>query len=403
MKHAIVLIALASPMQAELLAHFHTSVGTVNVALQYEKTPQTVANFITLAQGSRDRLDVATGAISRNPFYVGEKFFRVVNTSTFKIAQTGSGNGTNAGGGPGYTFKDEFDPTLLHVPYVLSMANSGPNTNGSQIFLTGNATIPGLDYVHTVFGLVTDPTSRSVVDAIHAAGNNGTTILNVTFSRNSPAAMAFDEFAQDLPSVKPVAGHLNVVRDLAATWNFNTPMTTSGDVFRAFRSTTLSPNSWSELNQARLHIGITHPSSPTSVSSRTLDNASAPKAFYHLSCVTHPGSLAPSTLASRSVEIVLGGGAILYTHNASGTSGTATYTPSGGAGISFPFNSFNFEAGGHGFTFIVQNIGINPEYLLIKIGCDDADDTVVYGRHSTSEFFFGSWEPFASGEAGFTR
>lgn len=387
-------IALSSPCGAELLAHFLTTQGTVTVALQYEKTPQTVANFITLAQGTRDRLDVETGAITRKPFYAGEKFFRVVNETSFKIAQTGSGNGTNAGGGPGYTFKDEFDSTLLHVPYVLSMANSGPNTNGSQIFLTGNATIPGLDFVHTVFGLVTDPTSRSVVDAIHAAGNDGTTILSVSFSRNSSAAMAFDEFAQDLPSVKTVTGNLNVVRDLAATWNFNTPMTTTGDVFRVFRSTTLAPNSWTELNNARLHVGITPPSSPTSVSSRTLDNASALKAFYNLSCVTHPGSVAPSTLANRSVIMVFGSEILEYTFNNFGAGGTAIF--SAYPETPFPFRLHDFSSDAHSITYIVENqTNLIHQYFQIKIGGDSANNFLIFSRHYSSRYTFDPLFPWA--------
>ena len=137
-KSFILLIAAACPLHAALLAHFQTTQGAVTAELQYTKAPQAVANFITLSQGTRKRLNVATGVVTNAPFYIGEKFFRVINDSTFKIAQTGSGNGTNAGGGPGYTFRDEFDPTLTHVPYVLSMANSGPNSNGSQIFFTGN-------------------------------------------------------------------------------------------------------------------------------------------------------------------------------------------------------------------------------------------------------------------------
>jgi cyclophilin family peptidyl-prolyl cis-trans isomerase len=292
MKILALLIALASPSRAELLAHFQTTQGTVTVVMQHEKTPQTVANFITLAQGTRDRLDVVTGAISRKPFYVAETFFRVVNTTSFKIAQTGSGNGTNTGGGPGYTFKDEFDATLLHVPYVLSMANSGPNTNGSQIFLTGNATASHLDFVHTVFGLVTDLASRSVVDAIHAAGDNGTTILDVTFSRTSPAAQAFDEFAQNLPFAIQSKGHLFVSKNVSATWNFGDTQS-AGDIFRAFRSTTLENGSWVELSGARRHNGITPPGNETTISPVALDNASAPAAFYNVSIVKHPGSVSP--------------------------------------------------------------------------------------------------------------
>ena len=190
-RFVVTLVALISPLQAELLAHFQTSLGNVVVELQHQKAPQAVANFITMAEATRTRIHPITGAVIRSPLYIGEKFFRVVNDANFKIAQTGSGTGTNSGG-PGFTFRDEFDPTLTHVPYVLSMANSGPNTNGSQIFFTGNSSPHHLDNVHTIFGLIPDPASRTVIDAIIAAGSGGSTITGLTFSRTDAAAVAFN-------------------------------------------------------------------------------------------------------------------------------------------------------------------------------------------------------------------
>lgn len=411
MRIVALLIALASPSGAELLAHFQTTQGTVTVALQYEKTPQTVANFITLTQGTRDRLDVVTGAISRKPFYIGEKFFRVVNEPAFKIAQTGSGNGTNIGGGPGYTFKDEFDNTLLHLPYVLSMANSGPNTNGSQIFLTGNATIPSLDFVHTVFGLVTDPASRSVVDAIHASGDDGTTILNVTFSRTSPTAQGFNEFAQNLPFVRVPAGKLSVLRGLSATWNFNAPMT-GGDVLRAYRSTTLASNSWSALFNARLHVGITEPSSPSTILSRLLDNASNESAFYNISVTSHPDSFTPTTLANRTVTIPLGSNTLTYAFNSSGTAGTTTYMPAEGDPLVGAFTTVNpstlqpmapqFNI--YDFSFTADTPAIIPRYLWVEATCDTADDEKIDGDQILGYLDqFLVWQLFASGPITITR
>ena len=122
-----------------------TSRGVIRLELHADKAPQTVANFEKLAgQG----------------FYNGLKFHRVI--PDFMI-QTGCPKGTGTGG-PGYTFKDEFHKDLKHAgPGVLSMANAGPNTNGSQFFITHVAT-PWLDGKHSVFGQVIE--GQDVVDAI---------------------------------------------------------------------------------------------------------------------------------------------------------------------------------------------------------------------------------------------
>lgn len=374
----------------------------MDVILQYQKAPQAVANFITLAQGTRTRIHPKSGAVIQSPMYVGEKFFRVINESTFKIAQTGSGTGDNSGG-PGYTFKDEFDPTLTHVPYVLSMANSGPNTNGSQIFFTGNASASHLNNVHTVFGLVTSPASRSVIDAIHAAGNNGSSITSITFSRTDPAAVAFNEHAQNLPTVTCPAGELQVTRNVAATWRFKNPIST-GILFRAFRSTTLQTNSWTDLTEGMpTHIGIGSSSTSPQFSSIDLDTASAPSAFYNLSVSHHPNSYAPSTLSNRSLEIGLGQGVISYAFNGEASGGIATYYPYQGDSFSFGFNALEFQSGAHAFSCTVENVGINPRYLLIKNGCDSATETTLFGRHSTSSYGFFGWSDFDRGDSAISR
>ena len=396
------LLATGSLAQAALIAHVATDRGTIAVELQHAKAPQAVANFITLAQGTRSRLHPATGAIIDTPLYIGEKFFRVINDASFKIAQTGSGTGTNSGG-PGFSFKDEFDPTLTHVPYVLSMANSGPNTNGSQIFFTGNATIPSLNNVHTVFGLITDAPSRAVIDAIHAAGNHATTITGITFQRSDPAAVAFNEHAQHLPTLSQPGGSLSVTRNVASTWNLDPPAST-GSIFRAFRSTTLN-GGWSELGSARQHVGIGKPLVTPVLSTAPLDTAAATRAFYQLSVASHPGSLAPSQLISRTVVITIGAESITYAFDASGTAGSATYAPATGSPSVFPFTSLSHSSGGHDYSFVADNGTAGPllRYLLIKIGCDSATAPLITGRHATSYWTGFNWQPAASGTATITR
>ncbi|MCK6512198.1 peptidylprolyl isomerase [Myxococcota bacterium] len=120
----------------------YTSKGTIIAQLFAKRVPKTVANFVGLATGNKAWKDPSNGQMQYNrPFYDGRIFHRVI--PSFMI-QTGCplGNGT---GGPGYRFEDEFHPDLKHdKPGILSMANSGPNTNGSQFFITHKAT-PWLD------------------------------------------------------------------------------------------------------------------------------------------------------------------------------------------------------------------------------------------------------------------
>lgn len=127
------------------VATIQTEKGTIRIELFADKTPKTCENFETLA---------------KKGFYDGLTFHRVI--PDFMI-QGGCPDGTGCGG-PGYQFEDEFDPTLTHSgPGILSMANSGPNSNGSQFFIT-HVECPWLDGKHTVFGRVLE--GQDVVDAI---------------------------------------------------------------------------------------------------------------------------------------------------------------------------------------------------------------------------------------------
>ena len=135
-----------------LHAHFTTTEGSFKVQLHEAEVPNTVANFVGLAEGSREFTDPKTGQKTKRPFYDGLVFHRVIDG--FMI-QGGDPLGTGTGG-PGYKFGDEFSATLRHTkPGILSMANSGPNTNGSQFFITLAAT-PWLDNRHSIFGEVVE-------------------------------------------------------------------------------------------------------------------------------------------------------------------------------------------------------------------------------------------------------
>jgi peptidyl-prolyl cis-trans isomerase A (cyclophilin A) len=141
-------------------AEFVTSQGSFTVRLFDEEVPNTVANFVGLAEGTKEWTDPKSGQKVKRPFYDGLIFHRVIDG--FMI-QGGCPMGSGMGG-PGYRFGDEFGPGLRHDrDGLLSMANSGPNTNGSQFFIT-LAPTPWLDNKHAIFGEVIE--GKDIVSAI---------------------------------------------------------------------------------------------------------------------------------------------------------------------------------------------------------------------------------------------
>ena len=165
-------------MKEGIYVNFETTKGLIVIALEYEKTPGTVGSFISLAEGKIKNSYKDIG----KPYFDGLSFHRVIND--FMI-QGGCplGNGT---GDPGYKFDDEFHEDLKHNSAgILSMANSGPGSNGSQFFITHIET-PWLDNKHTVFGKVIE--GMSVVNSIE----QGDEIIKLTISRVGGKAESFD-------------------------------------------------------------------------------------------------------------------------------------------------------------------------------------------------------------------
>ena len=147
---------------ATATATLHTNRGDIKIALFGNHAPETVANFIGLADGTKEYSTKNASGTDSGPFYDGAVFHRIIDN--FMI-QGGDPTGTGRGG-PGYNFKDEFHPELqFDRKYLLAMANAGPGTNGSQFFIT-TAKTPHLNRKHTIFGEVLDADSRAVIDAI---------------------------------------------------------------------------------------------------------------------------------------------------------------------------------------------------------------------------------------------
>jgi len=162
-----------------IFATIVTNKGTIVLELEYKKTPVTVANFIALAEGKNTF--VTDEKLKGKPFYDGLKFHRVIKDFMIQGGDP-SGNGS---GGPGYAFKDEITDLKHTKGGILSMANSGPATNGSQFFITHKDT-PWLDGKHTVFGHVTQG-----MDVVNQIAQNDV-MLKVTITRKGTAAKAFD-------------------------------------------------------------------------------------------------------------------------------------------------------------------------------------------------------------------
>ncbi|MBB1192223.1 peptidylprolyl isomerase [Flavobacterium sp. SOK18b] len=166
-----------------------TNKGNIELELAYQKTPVTVANFIALAEGKNTF--VKPENLKGKPFFDGLKFHRVIKDFMIQGGDP-SGNGS---GGPGYAFKDEITDLKHNKPGILSMANSGPATNGSQFFITHKET-PWLDGKHTVFGHVTS--GMEIVNAIA----QDDVITKVTVVRKGALAKKFD-------AVKVISDYFN--------------------------------------------------------------------------------------------------------------------------------------------------------------------------------------------------
>lgn len=374
-------LGIAGPgARAALEVDFVTNRGTITATLEYAKAPKAVANLLTLAQGQRGWVDSRTGKVLAGPFFSGQNFFRVVNQAGEKLMETGSAHGDPADE-PGFGFPDEFDTTLEHDPYVLSMSNRGPNTNGARFVITGNTALPLRDGLNTVFGRITAPASRAVVDAALAAGAGATILTAVAFRRTDGGAMAFDETAVPLPMAHGMSPQLRVVLGVGVDWLGVQP---ACSVLRAFQSVDLK--SWSP--HYRNFVGL---DDPLPLSGQRIDGAGVPSRFYYFSMVTYPDACGVSGMGGKVLTLTGPGfGTLVYRFDQNGAGGSYENIVDPEFGFvlrgNFLVSALEpplFEP--HAFRLLLSHepkMG-DVKFVRIRAGLDSAGAVMIAGHHQT--------------------
>lgn len=321
-----------------------TGIGEFTCKLEFEKVPRTVANFVGLAEGTLPFVDFQKGHIVQRPFYDGLRFHRVVREPTPFVIQGGSPNGLGTDG-PGYTFPDEFDVTLRHDRAgILSMANSGLHSNGSQFFVTLAAT-PGLDDVHSVFGTVVE--GMATLNSVQ----QGDIIESVVILRNGSAAMNFDVTTEGLPTLAD-ANPLLTKTDTTTTLSYS--QLANSEVF-VFLGDTVSD--WFPLGSQEMH-GPNPTNAPRDVTSTTTGKS---KQFYSVARVDYPTTIfTPPNVIGKRVILNDGSGFTLTLSLNDASSGTYVYQNGGQTLGPYQINSYvwNQEAyRGHFMGDIFNNPG----------------------------------------------
>ena len=331
----ITLLGSALQGMAQLYADVQTSAGYFTCELNFQQTPRTVANFVSLAEGTRQWVDERNGQLSQltppQPFYQGMAIHRVIDAEGFKLMQAGSkrGDGTD---GPGYEFPDEMNVNFpatyrFDESYVLAMANSGPNTNGSQFFVTGTP-IKGLEGKHTVFGKVV--AGQSVVDAILTstvdANDRPTTdviIEKITIRRIGESAQQFSAASMKLPTLSAPPYQRETAPSPEHTARFVFSQGQRSELL-VYSSIDAALQEWQKL-ESRWHApspytvryyDVTHPAdSPVT-------------GFRPILAKYHPDALTPMTLTGWTLSLENAEGVYLFSFPLEGVMGYM-FTPAG--------------------------------------------------------------------------
>ena len=340
------------------------TLGEFTCELEFERTPLTVANFVGLAEGSLSWIDFSDGSIADRPFYDGIAVHRV---DAGFVIQAGSPNGIG-NDGAGFTFADEIVDELRHDKAgVLSMANSGANSNESQFFITLNAQ-PSLDGLHTVFGEVME--GMDVVNAVQV----GDVIERVTIIRNGPVAKTFDPDEHGLPTVRPLTTSLQIM-DQRAHLSFDAP----GSEILTFASIDLE--TW-----------VRNPATTFSTSVETVASIDVtpsqpvPNAFFKQIAVDYTHEiLTPANVTGHRLSLADSTGVTFALSFTDGSTGT--YTLDTGAQIlgPFPINDYQWVQEAHrgraiGNVFNLDGLTLNG--LIIA----EADVSLIFTSPTAGTF-----------------
>jgi cyclophilin family peptidyl-prolyl cis-trans isomerase len=335
-----------------LYVEFNTSLGSYTSVLYYATAPKAVANLIGLATGQRAWLDLPSGTVKTNPFYDGITFHRDI---TNFVIQAGSRNGLGTDG-PGYAFVDEITNTLQFDSFgVLAMANSGPDSNGSQFFVTATNSLLSLNGGYTIFGRLYG--GSNVVYAINhvATGTNNRPLTNVYINsinirRVGAAAAAFDIAAQGLP----VVTNLNLRIALAGT---NISLAFSNRLYadnRLYASTNLS-------NWTAYLLGI---ETTASLSNTNLRSASAPAQFFRAAQIQYATSpFTPKSVFGKTLTMFYTSGLIATNVVVFDNSGGGTFAVTGFAPGTLLYYSWN-QMPYNGYIPLIFYSGLLPPCTL---------------------------------------
>lgn len=383
------LLTGASWLPAQITADLAISqggnpIGTITLELDHVKAPMATANFIGLASGELTWIDSATGVVRHHtPYYDGIIFHRVIKDF---MNQTGSQNGQGTDG-PGYSFPDgaETSNGLNHSsPFVISMANSGPNTNGSQIFLTAVPTTH-LDGKHIVFGKVAEGASQTLVTTINNVATDGgdrplaeVRIESVTVDYNG---IDFDVHDQGLPVVT-VPELASPVTPASTSLEFTQP---AGTIVHVAHSGDLV--SWTRLEERYLD------DNDASLESFALPTGAtgSPSHFYGTALVSYdheiffPSSLANKTLAAMA-PIFSETLPIVFNFDATGQSAQWVYNISGGlSGTATLFGTYRRSPYGGNVTLILSGFPSTPSahyWQFNDLIPDAGTSSEISGTHS---------------------
>ena len=352
LRHILLLLclSLATNAYAQITADMvvsqdGTTIGTITIELDHIAAPMATANFIGLASGTLPWIDSTTGVVQYNkPYYDGLTFHRVIDGF---MNQGGSQNGLGTDG-PGYAFQDsvEVNNGLDHaLPYRISMANSGFDSNGSQFFLTVEATT-WLDGKHIVFGQVKETgLSRGVVDSINKvavvdpANQDYRPVVSVIIGSVTVHynGVTFDPTAQGLPAVSSPA-LAAAIKPSTSHIEFNQP---AGSSFHLAYSGDLT--NWTKSSTRTVHIDA----SPLTSFSMPEDAIRAPRQFFSPALVReHPDTWMPSTLANQTLTVEFNAAApMVFVFDATGDTASWGYqTLSGTATVVSAYTHTHYGA-----------------------------------------------------------